>query len=219
MESNARLEGIEPPAFGFEGRGARKSLRNDNETSRFWSKVDKNGPTVRQELGPCWLWTAGRDQDGYGFFYGAGRRRIRAHRFARILAGDDVSGRVVRHECDNPPCTNPAHLVTGTVEENVADRQAKGRGQKGETNHSARLTALQVIDIRRRAAGMGKGRNVRLASEYGVHPRTISHVVRGTNWRHLDLTHAEHDRLHWLAGEVIAGRLTLAEAERLAVRL
>jgi len=37
-------------------------------TVRFMSKVDKNGPTVTHVdgLGPCWIWTAARQRDGYG---------------------------------------------------------------------------------------------------------------------------------------------------------
>jgi hypothetical protein len=37
---------------------------------RFWTKVDKAGPVVRHELGPCWLWTAGvfKRRGGYGAF-------------------------------------------------------------------------------------------------------------------------------------------------------
>ena len=38
---------------------------------RFWSKVDKSGP--------CWLWNAAKDKNGYGFFKLDGKLR-KSHR-------------------------------------------------------------------------------------------------------------------------------------------
>ena len=37
-----------------------------SEIERFWSRVDKNGPTVKEELGPCWLWKNKPLPSGYG---------------------------------------------------------------------------------------------------------------------------------------------------------
>lgn len=37
------------------------------------------------------------------------------------------SGLLVRHTCDNPPCCNPAHLITGTQAQNTADMMERGR--------------------------------------------------------------------------------------------
>src|SRR5581483_10128599 len=43
---------------------------------RFWEKVDKDGPApdYAPQLGPCWIWTAGRNPRGYGRFSLGGRR-------------------------------------------------------------------------------------------------------------------------------------------------
>lgn len=37
---------------------------------RFWSKVDKDGPIPahKPELGQCWVWTASKNNAGYGRF-------------------------------------------------------------------------------------------------------------------------------------------------------
>lgn len=106
------------------------------QADRFWSKVEKNGPILRPDLGPCWLWTDVPDEQGYGdIIYRvtdeSGERRqfqTRAHRAALIISGVDLPDDLQAcHRCDNPPCVNPAHLFAGTNQDNVDDMIAKGR--------------------------------------------------------------------------------------------
>ncbi len=82
---------------------------------RFWAKVDRRGPD------DCWSWLAGKDQDGYGYFWvGNGRRLCRAHRVAyELLIGSIPKGLELDHLCRNPPCVNPAHLEPVTTRENI----------------------------------------------------------------------------------------------------
>ena len=67
------------------------------------------------------------DGNGYGQYRTVARRGVYAHRQAMIDAGYDVTGKVVMHLCDNPPCVNVEHLCLGTLAENTLDRHAKGR--------------------------------------------------------------------------------------------
>ena len=46
-------------------------------------------------------------------------------------------GMFVCHTCDNPPCCNPEHLFTGTHDDNMADKVAKGRQSRGDTHAAA----------------------------------------------------------------------------------
>ena len=75
----------------------------------------------------CWEWTAALNK-GYGAITVHGSRMRQAHVVAwELHHGQPLpAGMVVRHQCDNPPCTNPAHLELGTHADNVDDRIERG---------------------------------------------------------------------------------------------
>lgn len=147
----------------------------------FWDLVDRSGE--------CWLWT-GAMSSGYGIYGGAKAHRVSFER----ARGPIAKGLFVCHHCDNPRCVRPSHLFAGTAAENNADRAAKGRSKgvfksgpthhaamrRGESHWCARLSALDVIQIReRRNSG---ATTTELAARFGVHPSTISRIARGV-WR------------------------------------
>jgi hypothetical protein len=80
----------------------------------------------------CWEWGGQRTSTGYGRLPDAARARFggerNAHRAAYMCAtGPIPDGLSVLHECDNPPCFNPAHLEIGTQSKNIKDSIARGR--------------------------------------------------------------------------------------------
>jgi len=82
--------------------------------SRFWAKVDKNGPNG------CWVWTAMKTAAGYGEFWPSGPRMMYAHRLAyELLVGKIPEGLQIDHLCRNPSCCNPEHLEPVTQAENM----------------------------------------------------------------------------------------------------
>lgn len=89
---------------------------------RFWNKVDRRGPDE------CWPWgLKSRTGDGYGRVSVACVSQP-SHRVAWTLSNGSIPvGFVVRHACDNAPCCNPAHLILGTVSDNVRDMKERGR--------------------------------------------------------------------------------------------
>jgi len=140
----------------------------------------------------CWPWTGGKaDGAAYGGFYVSKTRRIRAHRAAWIIANSAAipDGVLVCHRCDNPPCCNPAHLFLGTIQDNNADRVAKGRTvavsrrspaskyRRGADHSCAKLTPEQVAAIRQDPRS-----HTETAKDYGVSLSTISRIRRGDRW-------------------------------------
>ena len=145
------------------------------QVNRFWNHVNKTAD--------CWLWTASTDRDGYGTF-GANGVTYRAHRLAWMLANGEIpSGFILLHSCDTPNCCNPAHLSIGTHQDNVIDRLRKGRGAKGESMNTAKLTEADVIKIREVFASGISG--FVIAEQYDVLPCTIYRIASGKYWRHV----------------------------------
>lgn len=165
-----------------------KARRADPEhyarcAARFWSRVDKNGPVVRLELGRCWLWTGSLFRGGYGQVKWFGRART-AHTVSwELVNGHVPAGEYVLHRCDRRDCVRPAHLFTGSPAVNSADAVAKGRTTRGERSGRARLTNALVQEIRARFAA-GDSRAA-LARAFGVTWVCIAAVVARKSWAHI----------------------------------
>lgn len=164
------------PRVAVNYRGLGKSLRRSEmhpqftqeRVARFWASVDKTGD--------CWLWARYRHPSGYGQF-----SHMQAHRVAwELTHGPIPEGVVVCHRCDNPSCVNPDHLFLGTDAENIADRDAKGRGPRGLRNGRAVLTPDRVGELR--AAAQGGLSAAQLGRMFGVSPSQANRVATGKRW-------------------------------------
>ena len=92
-------------------------LFDDTTITRFWAKVDKNGPLWKGT--PCWLWTGGKTTAGYGETFW-NQKVGYTHRLAyQLLIGAIPSGLELDHLCHNPACCNPEHLEAVTHGENI----------------------------------------------------------------------------------------------------
>jgi hypothetical protein len=130
----------------------------------------------------CWEWMRGK-RAGYGQLQ-VGKKKTNAHRASyEAFTGEIIpEGMVIRHTCDNPSCINPDHLVIGTMADNMADREARGRRDvKGEQIGTSKLTERDVLAIRASTLASGL-----LAKKYGVHSTNIWAIRAGKSWRHLN---------------------------------
>lgn len=109
---------------GDVGEAAPRAYPGLPAVERFWFKVDRDGP-IHPRLGtPCWLWTAGKFNTGYGSFKdGHARSDVLAHRFSNQLAVSQTmfapwmplpSEIEIDHRCHVPECVNPQHLRAAT---------------------------------------------------------------------------------------------------------
>lgn len=145
---------------------------------RFFSKVLKTET--------CWVWQANKLPTGYGLFR-IGDSMQRAHRVAyRLTYGSFPEKLQVLHKCDNPSCVRPDHLWLGTNTDNVRDKVLKGRASSlaGEANPKAKLTAAQVIEMRKYWES-GEYTQGALAKMFNIRLGTVSGVVNRTAWRNI----------------------------------
>lgn len=128
----------------------------------------------------CWNWTGSKDKDGYGVFFYK-KKGYRANKLALQFAGNPVpDGYYACHKCDNPSCVNPSHLYVGTPQQNSDDCRSRGRNQKGEKVHSAKLTEADVQLIR--ASFLT---DEEAGRRFGVSRSNISMIRTRRTWKHV----------------------------------
>lgn len=150
---------------------------------RFWTKVDTEHPSG------CWLWTANKNNRGYGLFRPGGTApKELAHRLAyEDRFGPIPKGCIILHSCDNPACVKPLHLRAGSFKDNVADMDARGRRIsnpcRGEANPNTTATDAIVIAVRRDyVSGKPLDEICRL---HGVTSFALHDYVTGRAWAHI----------------------------------
>lgn len=76
----------------------------------------------------------------------------------------------------------PSHLFLGTHQDNIADRDVKGRqsDKRGEKGPSCRLTSEQVLAIR-----TDNRRQYEIAKDYGIKQQHVSQIKTGKRWSHI----------------------------------
>lgn len=145
--------------------------------------------TQVNEKSGCLEWI-GSKRNGYGRTIVGSRkdgtrRSVYAHRLSYELAyGEIPDGMEVCHKCDNRCCVNPAHLFLGTRQDNIDDRERKGRNIvfTGEEQPRSKLTKKAVKDARWERAYKGTSYQM-LADRYGVSKKTMQNAIKGVTWK------------------------------------
>lgn len=140
---------------------------------------------ARTKLDPhtgCLLWTGCVNTRGYAQVRHNGAV-VSAHRVALELSGVPLKANdLVLHQCDVRHCINPQHLRVGTHIENVRDAVARKRYPYGTKVVTAKLDDSKVKTIKE----WSKSRTQKqLAEIFGVAQTTISHILTGKAWKHV----------------------------------
>lgn len=112
---------------------------------------------------------------------GESRSWLVASLVALAFIGPRPEGMQVCHEDGKKDNARAANLRYDTPAGNNADKLLHGTLPRGESNHAAKLTAADVLEIRRRA---GEAQRL-LAEEFGCTFSNISAIQRRKSWRHV----------------------------------
>ena len=103
---------------------------------------------------------------------------ISVHRHVyELLVKKIEKGMSLLHHCDNTFCINPDHMFEGTQQDNIIDREKKGRGS------TAKLEEEDVREIRY-LYNIGYSQKF-LANGYGTDPSNISNILNNKTWRYI----------------------------------
>lgn len=125
----------------------------------------------------CMVWQGSTNAHGYGIIW-RNSKCYQAHRVCYATHNGPIPhGHLVRHTCENPPCINPLHLLSGTHAENSQDMVDRGRSTSGERNPNSKLT-----DAEREEIGMllrdGRFKNTEIAEQYGISKQRVQDFKR-----------------------------------------
>ncbi len=163
----------------------------DKDLRRFWSYVQKGEG--------CWWWKNKPATSGYGDFGFGKKSHCGAHRISYFLAKGPFPKHLnICHTCDHPMCVRPDHLWVGTNQQNIADRDQKGRTAKGDIHHwhtnveqffgernpAAKLTPEQMFNLRKDRELLGLS-YPKLGAKYGISFAQAYRIVQRTSWKHL----------------------------------
>lgn len=130
----------------------------------------------------CLIWPYSRSEGGYGLIW----RDVRMERVCRLVCEEDkgtppTPEHEAAHSCGKGHlgCVTRRHLSWKTHAENMADTLVHGTHSRGERSTSAKLTEVQVREIR---SLKGKFTQKQVSEKYGISPTNVSAIQAGKAW-------------------------------------
>lgn len=125
--------------------------------------------TVEVSDNGCWEVVSHKpDSNGYGQY-----KKKRTHVLMYEKYVDNIEkGMVVRHECDNPICCNPFHLVIGTQKENNHDKLIRSRLDDRCVNYE-----------KAKAIAEAEGTIMGISKKYNVGCDTVRRIKNNISWK------------------------------------
>lgn len=126
-DMRARLTLLEPVPGEWPNPASLSRLGVDQMPLKMLRRFFKHiRPAQLDYITPCWLWTGGTHEKGYGRFY-LGKDPVTGqkiwaytHRIAfEHWIGFPPPGYIVDHQCNHKICCNPAHLWPETNPDNL----------------------------------------------------------------------------------------------------
>ena len=141
---------------------------NTPTEERFLKRITQT-PCHLEGAEPCWIWTGGKMNNGYGQLTMVTYGTRYAHQWAcHHWNGCPLpieKGMCVKHRCDVKLCVNPAHLEYGTLQENIQEMLERNPAAMGRIPPTeADLTLLKKMlsentGRKEMARRLGHGRN------------------------------------------------------------
>lgn len=136
--------------------------------------VDENG---------CHICTSHPPQTyGYPMLWKDGAPQNMHHVLYEEKHGPLPKGVHARHTCDVRLCINMDHVIPGTHQDNMRDRNERGRHNPpiGERSGSSKLTTADVVAIRASTEPQKE-----VAQRYSITQQTVSDIRLRRRWRHV----------------------------------
>jgi hypothetical protein len=155
-----------------------------NNAEHVFTVINMLTGSVHERLGTrCWPFTNKPNKDGRPY-YRVSNKNYLAYRLVYELVNGELDPKLeVRHKCDNPLCCNPAHLETGTKQENMNDM--KERERHGLPHHTVRAI--------RKAALRSGVTHADIAEIFGLGRSTVTEIINRDNYDHVKDDEDERD--------------------------
>lgn len=149
----------------------------NGEAARFLVDV-----AAKHDADTCLTWPYYRMSNGYATFEDGGHPVLVHRRVCEIVHGPPPTPKhEAAHSCGrgHEGCISPAHLRWATRAENMADAVLHGTAPRGERHGFAKLTEIEVRQIRR-MEGTAPLREI--GNRFGVSQQSICDIFKRRSW-------------------------------------